>query len=90
MPLVNSELVNRTFLLQVFRAAKSIVLELNIRDGDELAYVLGQPDASTNKEAVELWLLSRIDEGDIDLQRYSELKAELFNILEELTPDHLY
>ncbi len=82
-------IVNEVFLKQLFRAANSMVLELHIKEGDSLAFVLGQPDADTNKEAICLWLLGYVPNGTICMDRYSQLKAKLSCILSELQGSQL-
>lgn len=85
----NYNVTNITFISEglmepIFKATNSLILELHIEDGNGLSFVLEQPEAETNKEAICLWVWSHIKDGKINMQRYLALKAKLESILSTL------
>lgn len=77
-------IMNEKSLEPIFKAANSLILELHITDGNALSFVLGQPDAETNKEAICLWILSYARDGRVGMERYVLLKTRLRYILSSL------
>ena len=80
----NITFISEKLLEPVFKAVNSLILELHIEEGNGLSFVLEQPEAETNKEAICLWVMSHIKDGQINMERYSVLKAKLESILSTL------
>ena len=62
-------------------AAASIMYKLNIPEGTQLAFILNQPSAKTNKEAISGWILGQTSWQLVDEQSYNELAVMLERFL---------
>jgi hypothetical protein len=80
---------NEDLMQDITKATGSLFEQLWISGTDELAYILGQPRAKTNKEAVRLWIADRVTATRIDMELYTRLMRDLSNILSKLQSSQL-
>jgi len=72
-PLINQ----RLRLQKTYSAANSMMVQLQIPQGDNLLYVMGYPNASDNKGAICRWILDQNNSAVISNESYVILKRRL-------------
>lgn len=73
----------RLRLQRAYSAANSMMFQLQIPEGKHLVFVLNQPEALDNKEAISRWLLDQNKCVAIDEVAYASLKEKLQQLLTE-------
>jgi hypothetical protein len=80
-------IVNERLRLQrAYSAANSMMLQLQIPEGNHLLFALDQPQARDNKDAICHWLLVQNKWQLIDQSSYVELRGKLRSVLSDFAP----
>ncbi len=75
--------VERLLMQRALSAANCMMLQLNIQQGSQLSFVLSQPEAKTNQEAIYQCILRNCEGALVDEQNYDELLGELKTTLQK-------
>jgi len=57
--------------------AEGLMMELQIQSGQYLVFPLGDPKATSNKDAVKRWINRQVNHPTITREIYEDLKAQL-------------
>lgn len=66
---------------KAYSAANSMMLQLQIPQGDQLVYLLGYPNVSNNKDAICQWILDQDISALVTNESYVALRSRLRDIL---------
>ncbi len=80
---MESLLNQRLRLQKAYSAANSLMMQLQIPEGNHLLYVLGYPSASDNKDAISQWILDMDSSLVITNESYLNLKRKLRCVLSD-------
>lgn len=76
--------IQRARMKRAMRIASSIKLRLRINDQAQLGYILDEPDAVDNLEAITCWILAEQKRAGVDELPYLELLETFRTLLMDL------
>ena len=85
--IIQYQVAERLSVQRAMSAASSMMVQLNIQPGSQLRFILGQPKASSNQEAICYWLIEKQNGQLVDEASYPHLLNELRTCLQNLELD---